>query len=190
MGVLEIEVRKRRRRGQIQHAVLATIGVAGVLLVAMAAPNALQLLGGFGRNKYRFTNQAKTALSRLASKRHVIFVEKNGARYARITEAGKRALILESHKFGLLAVPRRWDKRWRIIIFDIPEKRRTVRDKLRMFMQSCGFYRLQDSVWVYPHDCEDLIALLKADLKIGAAALYLIVEQVENDKHLRHHFNV
>src|SRR3989344_3804974 len=103
MGILETEARRRRRRGQIQHAVLAAVGVAGVLLVALAAPNALQLLGGFGRNKYRFANQAKTALSRLAIKKHIVFVKKNGARYARITEAGKRALILESYKFGLRA---------------------------------------------------------------------------------------
>ncbi len=57
-------------------------------------------------------------------------------------------------------------------------------------MRELGFARLQDSVWVYPYDCEDLMALLKADLKIGMAVLYMIVEHIENDKHLRAHFSL
>jgi len=57
-------------------------------------------------------------------------------------------------------------------------------------MSGLGFVRLQDSVWVFPYDCEDFVALLKADLKIGVAVLYLIVEQIENDKHLRAHFDL
>ncbi|OGG64507.1 hypothetical protein A3C94_03355 [Candidatus Kaiserbacteria bacterium RIFCSPHIGHO2_02_FULL_55_17] len=57
-------------------------------------------------------------------------------------------------------------------------------------MVSCGFERLQDSVWAYPYDCEDLIALVKAEFRIGADALYLIVEQMEHDKHLREHFHL
>ncbi len=55
-------------------------------------------------------------------------------------------------------------------------------------MRELGFARLQDSVWVYPYDCEDLMALLKADLKIGAAVLYMVVEHIENDKQLQTQF--
>ena len=73
-------------------------------------------------------------------------------------------------------------------MFDVPERRRAVRDKLRTAMRSLGFVRLQDSAWVYPYDCEDLIALLKAELKIGFSALYLVVEHIENDKYLREEF--
>ena len=83
---------------------------------------------------------------------------------------------------------KRWDKHWRVIIFDIPERRRGTRDRLRIVMREAGFYRLQDSVWLYPHDCEDFVTLLKADLKIGAAVLYMVVEKIENDSKLKEHF--
>ena len=53
-----------------------------------------------------------------------------------------------------------------------------------------GFVRLQDSVWVYPYDCEDLITLLKADFRVGKDVLYLIVDSIENDKYLRAEFNL
>ena len=128
-------------------------------------------------------------LSRLATKGLVVFVEKGGKRYARITEDGKHMLNLETARMQVVK-KKRWDRRWRLVIFDIPERRRSVRIRLRKFMVSCGFERLQDSVWAYPYDCEDLIALVKAEFRIGADALYLIVEQMEHDKHLREHFHL
>jgi len=125
----------------------------------------------------------------LAAQGLVTFEKRDGKQYARITESGRRKFSFEEQKMKLKN-KRRWDNRWRVIIFDIPEKRRLVRDRLRQIMSGLGFVRLQDSVWVFPYDCEDFVALLKADLKIGVAVLYLIVEQIENDKHLRVHFDL
>jgi len=94
---------------------------------------------------------------------------------------------METEKTNI-AKKRKWDKRWRIVIFDIPERRKSVRTRLRRFMNEYGFVRLQDSVWIYPYDCEDLIALAKANFRIGADVLYIIVEKLERDKYLREHF--
>lgn len=77
-----------------------------------------------------------------------------------------------------------------VTFFDIPERRRGVRSRLRLFMSEYGFVRLQDSVWIYPYDCEDLIALAKANLRIGVDVLYMIVERLERDTHLREQFNL
>ena len=67
----------------------------------------------------------------------------------------------------------------------MPEKRRKTRDRLREIMERTGFVRLQDSVWVYPYDCEDLITLLKTDFKVGKDVLYVIADRIEFDKPLR-----
>ena len=90
----------------------------------------------------------------------------------------------------LNAKKRRWNGRWAVVIFDIPERRRRTGDRLRIMMQETSFVRLQDGVWVFPYDCEDFISLVKAELKIGAAVLYMVVEHIENDKHLRSHFGL
>ncbi|KKW42146.1 MAG: hypothetical protein UY91_C0006G0018 [Parcubacteria group bacterium GW2011_GWB1_55_9] len=74
--------------------------------------------------------------------------------------------------------------------FDVPEKRKKIRERLRFEMQEVGFLHLQDSAWVYPYDCEEFIALLKADLHIGKDVLYAIVEEIENDKWIRKHFSL
>jgi CRISPR-associated endonuclease Cas2 len=76
------------------------------------------------------------------------------------------------------------------LIFDIKEERKGMRDKIRRTLNTIGFIRLQDSVWVYPYDCEDLIMLLKADFKIGKDLVYIIADSIENDKDLRLAFNL
>lgn len=76
------------------------------------------------------------------------------------------------------------------MIFDIPERKRKIRDQIRTLFKLAGFYLLQDSVWVYPYDCEDILTLLKSELGVGKDVLYLIVDELENDKHLRNFFDL
>ena len=182
---------RRRIWGTFQLTLLATVAVGVVVLIAATAPNAAQLLKYFPGYKRgaKFNYQAKSALGRLVAKGLVTFVEEDGKRYARITEKGERMLQMETERTAI-AKKREWDRRWRVVIFDIPERRKSVRASLRRFMNEYGFVRLQDSVWIYPYDCEDLIALAKANFRVGADVLYMIVERLEHDKHLREHFKL
>lgn len=192
MGNVEIGAQKKRRKGHIQQAILATVALSGVVLVATVAPNlpmALAKLPSIKRAQLRA--RYRTALGRLAALGYVTFEKRDGKSYARITDAGRKKLAFELEKQKLdLSKKRHWNGRWRVIIFDVPERRRKTRDRLRVLMQELGFVRLQDSVWVFPYDCEDFIALLKAELKIGSAVLYMVVEEIENDTHLREHFGL
>jgi len=189
MGKTEEGARRLRRLGLIQRAVLGTIGAVGILAIAAVAPNAVAAFGLLGRKKHRFKYQSDNVLTRLAQQGYVSFEERNGKRFARITDIGKQTLLRNGVTFSK-KIRFRWDKRWRVIIFDIPEKRRRVRDALRETMKSFGFFRLQDSVWVYPYDCEDIIGLLKVDLHLGGSVIYLVVEKMENDKHLKKTFGL
>src|SRR3989344_8355 len=191
MGKMEKKVRNERRLKAFQQAMLMAVVLGGVVVVAATIPNAAQLLRFFPGYKKgaKFNYQAKSALSRLAAKGLVTFVEKDGKRYACITEKGERMLQMETERVAI-AKKRRWDRRWRVVIFDIPERRKSVRASLRRFMNEYGFVRLQDSVWIYPYDCEDLIALAKVNFRVGADVLYMIVERLERDKHLREHFEL
>lgn len=192
MGIVEKEARRTRRLQAFQRGLLAAAIVGGVVLVAATIPNAARLLRympGY-RKGARFNHQAKTALGRLATRGLITFEERNGKRYARVTEAGERALAFETLREKGTKKPRRWDGRWRIVIFDIPERRRGIRNRLRLFMQEYGFMRLQDSVWIYPYDCEDIIALAKANFRIGVDVLYMLVERLERDKYIREHFGL
>ena len=110
--------------------------------------------------------------------------------FLRLTSKGEMELKSLEMKDWKNMRPKKWDGRWRVLIFDIPEKRKPLREKVRNTLLSIGFMRLQDSVWLYPYDCEDFINLLKADFKIGKDLLYLIVESIENDKSFRKKFSI
>ncbi|MDD2657137.1 MAG: CRISPR-associated endonuclease Cas2 [Candidatus Pacebacteria bacterium] len=191
MGVIEQSARRGRRWGAFQKALLFA-AVGGVMVAIGAVPDFSKILKYYTGQKKgaRLNYRVKSVLGRLVTKGLITFEERNGKQYACLTDAGKRVLELETLKDASTRKPKRWDKRWRVVIFDIPERRRSIRVRLRRFMEEYGFVRLQDSVWVYPYDCEELISLVKAKFRIGTDVLYMIVEQLERDKHLREHFDL
>lgn len=193
MGNLEQEIKKTDKRKNIQKIILNTIFAAGILAVVAVAPNVLSVMkqfeGSFKRKK-NLKYSINDSFTRLREKGLIEIVEINGKKVARITEKGESKLdFLDKHDFKL-KIPKKWDGRWRVVIFDIKEFRSRTRFLLRKTLSQIGFVRLQNSVWLYPYDCEDLISLLKADFKIGKDVLYMIVEKLENDWHLRKTFQL
>ena len=184
---MEESSRRKARKGEIQKLVLQTVKLAGVLSIGLIAPN---VIGAMYKLKL-ITNKrqdeiVKSSASKLIKKGLLKF---NG-KYYELTSVGKekiRKLELEDYK---LSKPKRWDKKWRLVIFDIPEKKKKVRHHIRNLLEKMKFYRLQDSVWVYPYDCEDFIGLLKTELGVGKEVLYLIVDEIEGDKYLREEFGL
>lgn len=190
MGKLEEASRKRKKKRDIQRAVLAAVAVTGFVALAAVAGNALQLLDYLPNEKYNLKYRAKTAAGRLVAKKYAMWVERDGKKYLRVTPSGRKALAFEQAKVALKNQKKKWDGRWRMVAFDIPERRKAVRFRLCAVMREIGFARLQNSVWVYPYDCEDFVALLKAELKIGKDVLYAIADTIEHDKGLRRQFNL
>lgn len=191
MGKLETSARRERLSGNIQKAVLGTVGTAGVLSVMLVAPNIFKALSVFGIKPARFNDKVKKATTRLIEKGYLI-AEKNGSKTTlHLSKKGELALAeIELHTKSQKEKKKHWDKRWRLVVFDIPEPRRKVRNGLRNMLISLGFIKIQNSVWVYPYDCEELITLLKVDLHLHKEVLYAIVEKIENDTWLRKHFHL
>lgn len=187
---MEEKSRKRKKKRDIQHAVLATIAIAAFVPLAIVAGNVLQLLEYLPNEKYNLKYQMKSVAGRLVAKKYAVWVERDGKKYLQVTLKGRKALAFEQAKVALKNQKKKWDGRWRMVVFDIPERRRLIRNRLRTIMLEIGFIRLQDSVWVYPYDCEDFVALLKAELKIGKDVLYAIADTIEHDKDIRKHFHI
>ena len=193
MGRLEQESRKRTRKANLQKAILSSIFALGGLSVALIAPKMTKVLSRiepeFMKNrfgKYSFNR----SWNRLQSAGLICFEKTQKGNFVYLTQKGEaklRQLELRDYK---LKKPKRWDGKWRLLTFDIKEKRKSLREKIRYTLKRIGFLRLQDSVWVYPYDCEDLIMLLKADFKIGKDVLYVIADSIENDIPLRRNFGI
>lgn len=177
------------RRTKINIAIIGVVAVAGVIAVALVAPKLVTL---FGKSRYlrQRLYQARSRLSLLIARGYLVVEMKNGKKYVRLTPKGEHFSALIQDGEASLKKPKRWDGKWRLLIFDIPEGRKKIRGQIRSTLTALGFIRLQDSVWVYPYDCEDYMIILKADLRVGKDVLYIIADQIEYDQPLRRHFNL
>ena len=88
----------------------------------------------------------------------------------RLTDKGREKAILAQLQTSV----GKWDGKYRIIIFDVPEKRRAVRDLLRYNLKSWGFTQWQQSVWVTKKDCTKVFR--EYIRKIGIEDWVLVLE--------------
>lgn len=187
MGKIEFETQRRVRKGEIQKLVLESVKAAGLISIFLVAPNVVGAMAKLGIiQSPRQRDLVERSSKRLVDAGLLLWDEGK----LRLTAKGEVALRRLTLRQVRQQKPRSWDKRWRVLIFDIPERRRATRDGIRSTLRAMGFVRLQDSVWAYPYDCEDLITLLKADFKVGKDMLYLVVEAIENDASIRKSFGL
>ncbi|OGG78155.1 CRISPR-associated endonuclease Cas2 [Candidatus Kaiserbacteria bacterium RIFCSPLOWO2_01_FULL_52_12b] len=192
---VEEKVRQRAKRQKIQQAVLASVYLTAGLGLALMAPNAARLLKYVEKYvgpKPRLNRRISQAINRLRERGLIERVNTGEGVTLRLTSKGVRLAetIEEEEKQYEIKKPKRWDDKWRIVIFDIWERRRGVRDRLRTLLQRNGFVKIQNSVWVYPHDCEELFVFLRTNLRLGKGILYIVAEEIENDGALRKHFGL
>ena len=183
---LEKESAIKKKRADLKKIILRAVVVAGIIGVGLVAPNVLGAMKKLGmlpkKRQGEFINVSR---DRLIANGFLKYV--NGM--LQITPNGEKYLLKETAYESLNDKKnKKWDGKWRVLIFDIPEKKKAIRERIRYTLTDIGFMRLQDSVWIYPYDCEDLITLLKADLKIGKDVLYMIVEELEYDQPVQSYF--
>ncbi len=190
---LEASVRRRARRGSIERALIGTLALGGILTIGVMAPKVMALI----RKEHIDAilpvdpkQRLRETLSRLKRRGLVAFEERDGKRYPRLTNKGFERAERLSREGLSIKKPVRWDRRWRIVIFDISQKQRAQRDRVRDILKRLGFYRLQNSVWAHPYDCEEIVALLKLDMRIRREVLYIIADAIEYDRPLREHFGL
>ncbi|MEK7178207.1 MAG: hypothetical protein AAB721_00910, partial [Patescibacteria group bacterium] len=111
--------------------------------------------------KYK-KSQIRQALYRLKNQNNIEYIkEEKDTISINITERGKKYLKRFDFDNLFLSRPKVWDKKWRMVIFDIPEKKKLAREALRSKLKDLGFVKLQDSIWITPFPCENEIKLIK-----------------------------
>lgn len=78
----------------------------------------------------------------------------------KLTDEGRTMMLLEGEE------PPRWDGKWRIVVFDIPEQKRLVRNLFRRNLKKWGFKSLQKSVWISKKNVTDKLFAYIKDLGI------------------------
>ena len=106
-----------------------------------------------------------------------------------LTEGGDKRCLRYAFEALKIPRPRKWDGKWRLVLFDIPEDLKAAREALRSKLKQLGFLQFQKSVWIYPHQCEDEIDFISELFAIGRY-LNLLAVEIEKDQPLRAHFKL
>lgn len=107
---------------------------------------------------------------------------KNKKTYVELTVKGKKRALYYCQKKIAIKRAKKWDGKWRIIIFDIPESRKFKRDTLRNRLKFLGLIEIQKSVYVYPFDFKRELDFLVGWLVIYKYAKYIIGDIIQGEE--------
>ncbi|MBI2593456.1 hypothetical protein HYW44_02330 [Candidatus Daviesbacteria bacterium] len=171
---------------EVAKNILIAIGVVGVISVVMVAPGLAKVLPLLQKIDTRRINQE---LKRLQKRGLVeIIKRKNGLHSVKLTKEGKEKLKKLQIDNLVIEKPLRWDGRWRIIIFDIPILKNNSRQLLRKKMQNLGFYKLQNSVFIYPYPCLEVVEFIRSYFGVKEEVTYLESNLLENQEKVISYF--
>lgn len=154
----------KKPKSEITKDILTWLFIAGIVCVAASSPYFIwNITRSFFRNIQRPHPKKKTYNTfYMLWKRGYIDIKKHNHQiYISLTEEGRKKAGM--FQINSLEVKRqkKWDKKWRLVMFDISEKKKIKRGALRGKLKELGFFPLQKSVWVHAYPCSDEIELLK-----------------------------
>ena len=183
---------------EITKNILLGILISGVVVISAASPYAGQAITKdliklirykinnkkrrkiFYNTFYRLKNQGFINMEYSGKQLHISLTKEGREK------AGKYQIDnLEIKK------PRKWDKKWRVLMFDIKDKQKIKREALRGKLKELGFFQLQKSVWICPYDFTKEVDIMKSffNFKEGEIVVITAIE-IDNDSRARIFFNL
>ena len=83
-----------------------------------------------------------------------------------------------------ITIPKKWDKKWRLVIYDIANDKKDKREILRNKLDTLGFLKLQESVYVFPFECKNEINLIKNMYFLSPYVQYIVADRIETEINL------
>ena len=181
---------KKFSKGQIAKSILIGVVLAGAAISVVALPGLPQVIKLFGigkKNNYRLYQSTY----RLKKKKYIKISNFGGRLTIKITPQGQKRLSLYNFEDIRISGSRRqWDGKWRIVIFDIPESKKKIRDYFHKKLKDLNFFPLQKSIMAYPFECKNEINSICVYLKIQKHVKYILAESVMEDEELKNFFTL
>ena len=177
---------RKNRLGPIERDILDELTFGDFLYSTLLSARSNKRFYKLARERATYRYRRKLAIERL---KECEYIQERSERLS-ITGAGRSALGTAVEANRKLLGTRPWDHKWRVAVFDIPEKYASLRKKVRHILKNAGFVKLQHSVWIFPHDCEELVQLIKKESELSQFSLYGVLEKIEDEDRLKKLFRL
>src|SRR3989344_6267344 len=181
---------KDTTREEFVEIVLSTLLIVGLLAVAVTMPNAVQLFKYFGR---------RTSNEQWRIRRSVFGLEKrglidkrvvHGREYYVLTSTGKVRAMRYKLKTMAIKPQKKWDGLWRIVMFDIPEDKKSARRAVGYAIQKLGCVQYQKSVFITPYPCTKEIDFAGECFEVRKYIRIITAKDIENVNDIKKQFNI
>ncbi len=192
MGFKKYKYYFRKPKSEIARDIISGLAIAGMILVAANSPYFVNnLIKSFKKTKKYPRKKIYDTFYSLKRQGCVKIEKKNNQIYVSLTENGKKkANWLQINNLKIRRF-KKWDKKWRLVLFDIAQLKKIYREAFRGKLKELGFYPLQKSIWVHPFDCEAEVELLRDFFGLSGEEVRLVVsENIGDDGKLRKIFHI
>ena len=178
------------KKGEIVKLVLKTLAGIGFVMVLPALPGIAHIVKLFDTDSEKDRRKIVRTVKRLEEQNVIRLYSKDGKDYIEVTEKGRRKLLEFDFYDMQIKQPKKWDKKWRLVTFDIPERLVVARKTLSWKLKDMGFHQLQRSVFIYPYECRSEISFIKSYFLIDRFVDYLEVSYIETTTDLHKIFGL
>jgi len=182
----------KKPKSEITKDIFKILLISGAICIAATSPYfGLNLIKGFKRLKKYKKKRVYDTFYKLRKNGHIQMKSRGGQIYISLTDKGKRMagwLQIDALK---IKKPKKWDRKWRLVAFDISQLRMIYREALRGKLKELGFRQVQKSVWIHPFNCRDEINLLRDFFGFSQDEVRLIIaDNIERDKEYKEIFKL
>src|SRR3989338_1908121 len=142
----------------------------------------------FGLNKK--PKNISSYFLKLRKKKLIEFEEQSHCTKIVLTERGQDIFLRFNYEELEIKKPKIWDRNFRVIVFDIPENKRRARNSLREKLKELGCVKFNDSVWVYPFQCQKEIDFIANYWGVGKYVHFILARDITNREILERNFNL
>ena len=178
MGIRKYKYYFAKPKSEIVKDILVWLLIAGGIMIAGTSPYFVRnLLKAYKRWKRYPKHKVSDTFYRLRKRGFIQINKKSHQVYISLTPEGrKKAGVFQIDSLKVKR-PARWDRKWRMLLFDIPQTKRISREALRGKLKELGFVQFQKSAWVYPFDCTSEMELLRDFFGLSEQEMCLIVAE-------------
>lgn len=177
-------LKRKLKIGENEKEVIRMIGLGTLTIAAIFLPGMSVVLKAFLKDQGK--SGLKKLLDKLIEKKIIVL----GGEEVNLTVRGLQIYREIQVRDIQIPKPAKWDGVWHLVSYDIPKKLNKARDNFRLTLKNWDFYQIQDSLWVFPYECREEVAVLAEYLGVAEYVIMMNTDVLPNEEEVENYYEL